>query len=549
MILENPSRSQKKRILFIAAIVSVGLLSLLSYHSILGYFFTGTDTMTLIETSRIESLKDFAKLFAEPLMAGSKFVDVAKFFRPISSLSYSLDYAIWGLNPFGFQLTNLLLNAFVAILVVTVMCQLSSGDLLFAWLSGLIFALHPILIESVPATDRRHDLIAAVFLLLSLWFFLKNSKFSMHRKWSIFLSLIFYILALGGKEIAVILPAIIFCHVLIFSKESAWRGKFISSLKILSPFIVITSAYLAWRTVVLGGLGGYARTDPWEYADISHYFINLFHNYFIDLLYPSDPWGVLDCLYANWWTLVIVSFFTLYLGLYLVGALSGQDSSHRRKSGKLLCFLASWILAPLLLFMVTLTFAHRSMYIPVIPFSALLAYPLSQSIRAFWKASLEYQNTGFRSSGLLATLKSQGLVLMIGMFLFSYLFIYSPVVRSYDQWEMSGRMGRLILTKLATGTTQFTQDCRVNLYNVPECLRSYEKKEPKAKDVTYLSDYSIKSWLNLCGFHRKLEVVIHSRSRPWDFTGDLSVAMLKLGKENLRAIVRMKTVRRTSYLW
>jgi len=189
------------------------------------------------------------------------------------------------------------------------------------------------------------------------------------------------------------------------------------------------------------------------------------------------------------------------------------------------------------------------MYIPVIPFCALLAYPLAESIRAFWKAGLEYQNTGFRSSRLLATLKSQGLVLTFGMLLFSYLFIYSPAVRSYDQWEISGRMGRLILTKLASGTTQFTQDCRVNLYNVPECLRSYEKKEPKAKDVTYLSDYSIKSWLNLCGFHRKLEVVIHSRSRPWDFTGDLSVAMLKLGKENLRAIVRMKTVRRTSYLW
>lgn len=110
----------------------------------------------------------------------------------------------------------------------------------------------------------------------------------------------------------------------------------------------------------------------------------------------------------------------------------------------------------------------------------------------------------------------------------------------YDQWEASGRMGRLILTKLESGTRQVNQDCRVNLYNLPNCLRSYEKKEPKAKDVTYLSDYSIRSWLNLRGFQKKLDVIIHSRSQPWDFSGDLSVAILKLGKQNLRAIVRIK---------
>ena len=94
------------------------------------------------------------------------------------------------------------------------------------------------------------------------------------------------------------------------------------------------------------------------------------------------------------------------------------------------------------------------------------------------------------------------------------------------------------------------QDCRVDLYNLPNCLRSYEKREPKAKDVTYLSDYSIKSWLNLCGFQKKMDVIIHSRSQPWDFSGDLSVAILKLGKQNLRAIVRIRPLaKRNSPVW
>jgi hypothetical protein len=128
----------------------------------------------------------------------------------------------------------------------------------------------------------------------------------------------------------------------------------------------------------------------------------------------------------------------------------------------------------------------------------------------------------------------------LGFVMVCYLFSYSPLIRVYDQWEASGRVGREILTKLSIGTRQLTRDGKVNLYNVPESLRSYEKKEPRAKEVTYLSDYSVKSWLNLCGFDRKLDVVIHSRSRPWDLSGQMSVAILKFGNKNLRAIVRMK---------
>jgi len=250
------------------------------------------------------------------------------------------------------------------------------------------------------------------------------------------------------------------------------------------------------------------------------------------------------------WTFFMLSFFGFYLILSVLGSLSRNGPSYARKSMNLMSFLAFWLLIPLLLFMITLTFAHRSMYIPAIPFSALLAYPLTEVLRHVWIDLPKFRTNNAFSIRHCFNSKSEGLTLIIGTCVFCFLLAYSPVVKTYDQWEVSGRMGRMILTKLASGTQQLTQDCRVNLYNLPECLRSYEKKEPKAKDVTYLSDYSIKSWLNLCGFHRKLDVIIHSRSRPWDFSGDLSVAILKLGKQNLRAIVRMRPlVKRTSSLW
>lgn len=533
-------QQKKGNVLLVGAIVSAGLVSVCAYYFILGYFFTGTDTLTLIETSRIHSFNDFARLFAEPLMAGSKFVDIAKFFRPVATLSYTFDYAVWHLNPFGFQLTNLLLNALVACLIVVVMYQLSKGNLLFAWLSGVVFALHPILVESVPATDRRHDIIAAVFLLLSISFFLKSVASDTAKRWLIFSSLFFYILALGGKETAIIIPALIFVQIYIYSNSPSRRERFILSMKGTAPYLVLTVSYLTWRTLVLGGLGGYSRSGPLEFDERCAYVVNIFHNYIIDLMYPADPLGVLNCCYANWWTLVALTFFCAYIGFYISGFTFSKGSSYRRESVNLLLCLAFWLLIPLLLFITTFTFAHRNMYIPTISFSALLAYPLAETLKSTWTTWFRFRSDERKIFMPCLSLKAREVVVAMGVLMFCYLLIYSPLVRNYDQWEASARMGRIILTRLASGTHELTQDCRVNLYNIPECLKSYEKKEAKAKEVTYLSDYSIKSWLNMCGFHKNLDVIIHSRSQPWDFSGDLSVAILQLGKKNLRAIVRMK---------
>jgi hypothetical protein len=534
-------RNGNNRSLMIMAVISVSMISACAYCSILSYFFTGTDTITLIETSRINSLGDFLRLFTQPLMEGSKFTDIARFFRPITSLSYAMDYSIWGLNPFGFQLTNLALNAATACLVVIVMSELAGGDILFGWISGVIFALHPILVECVPATDRRQDIITGAFMLLSIWAFLRYSSAGNKSKWLMFCSLLFYMIALGGKEIAIILPALIFVQVYFYSDLDSRTQKILVSLKESSSYIVLTVAYLIWRTMALGGIGGYIGTNPLTPGETLSYLVNVFHHYFIDLLYPADALGVLETSFANWWTLIALLIFCSYVVLFVRTLRLNQEPDVRRRSLKLVFTLSCWFLAPILLFMTTLTFSHRSMYVPAIPFCALLAYPLAECLKSLRVSNfiLNSKYYGCNCSSSLSS-NSRSAVIALGLVMVCYLFSYSPLIRVYDQWEASGRVGREILTKLSIGTRQLTRDGKVNLYNVPESLRSYEKKEPRAKEVTYLSDYSVKSWLNLCGFDRKLDVVIHSRSRPWDLSGQMSVAILKFGNKNLRAIVRMK---------
>ena len=70
-------------------------------------------------------------------------------------------------------------------------------------------------------------------------------------------------------------------------------------------------------------------------------------------------------------------------------------------------------------------------------------------------------------------------------------------------------------------------DCKIHLFNLPDGVASYINRGIKAKEVTYLCDYSIKSWFRLCGFREKLEVIVHNRSRPLDFMGDLRLSTIR----------------------
>ena len=142
----------------------------------LGYFFTAQDATTLIDTGRVRFFRDVLRILNEPLMNGTTLTKVSLFYRPVATLSYSLDYSIWGLDPFGYHLTDLILHILVALAVYLLLLRLTEGKQAVAWLGAVLFTTHPILVESVPAIPRRHDGIAALFLLLSLLLFMKHLR-------------------------------------------------------------------------------------------------------------------------------------------------------------------------------------------------------------------------------------------------------------------------------------------------------------------------------------------------------------------------------------
>jgi hypothetical protein len=155
-------------------------------------------------------------------------------YLPVRDISYWLDYRLWGFNPLGYHLTQILLHAIVTGLLVCflvshVLPLVGNGHeangesndgsppvMLFVWAAGILFAVHPIHVESVAWVSGRKDLLAAAFSLATLLFYGHSIKRG--KQTSYWLSVITTGLAILAKATAVVLPVL-----LVFASETLWR--------------------------------------------------------------------------------------------------------------------------------------------------------------------------------------------------------------------------------------------------------------------------------------------------------------------------------------
>lgn len=163
--------------------------------------------------------------------------------HPLTWLSHGVDYALWGLNPRGHHLSSVILHSFntflLGILIVLLVLNFGSkespsskpaGDLLsrailVSGVTALLFGIHPVHVESVAWVSERKDVLSTFFVLLSVISYVKYVigkqqaavviEFHFPKggnrgvKLYYILSLIFFILALMSKPMAVTLPAVL----------------------------------------------------------------------------------------------------------------------------------------------------------------------------------------------------------------------------------------------------------------------------------------------------------------------------------------------------
>ena len=135
---------------------------------------------------------------------------------PVTWLTLGADFAVWGMNPFGYHLTNLLLHAVSAALFYLVARRLlglamptaSPGTVsLGAAVAAFYFAVHPLRVESVAWITERRDLTSGLFFLCTILAYLKAHErppeVATGWRW---VSLAAAALALASKSIVMGLP-------------------------------------------------------------------------------------------------------------------------------------------------------------------------------------------------------------------------------------------------------------------------------------------------------------------------------------------------------
>ncbi|MBI1920642.1 MAG: tetratricopeptide repeat protein [Geobacter sp.] len=129
-------------------------------------------------------------------------------YLPVRDLTYCLDYQLWGLNPFGYHLSNLFYYLLTCLVLYVFL-----NKLLFRWTTSspqvalfttLLYAVHPLHVESVAGIAQRKDLVSGIFCFVSLYLFLRFRETKLKGYYAA--SLIFFALALLSKSTVIILP-------------------------------------------------------------------------------------------------------------------------------------------------------------------------------------------------------------------------------------------------------------------------------------------------------------------------------------------------------
>jgi tetratricopeptide (TPR) repeat protein len=140
-------------------------------------------------------------------------------YRPLTWVTFGLDYLVWGMNPFGYHLTSLLLHCacavvfyFVAYRILHLCIPLTAADVpirLAAGFGAMIFSLHPLRVEAVAWASGRENVVSGLFFLLTVLFYLKavapSEKARRYRIW-MGAAWLAYLLSLLGKAAGMTLP-------------------------------------------------------------------------------------------------------------------------------------------------------------------------------------------------------------------------------------------------------------------------------------------------------------------------------------------------------
>ncbi|MYJ76057.1 MAG: tetratricopeptide repeat protein, partial [Gammaproteobacteria bacterium] len=173
---------------------------------------------------------------------------------PIVYTTFWLEHKLWGLDPLGYHIVNLVLHLVNSLLVWRLMGRLAVPG---AWLIAAVFAVHPVHVESVAWIIERKDLLSGLFYLTAFLTWMRFAETPTVKRYLLALAL--FVAGMLSKSIVVTLPAALLVW-------HWWRQGNIKPLDVfrLAPFFLVGFAI---------GLADFAFYVSRESVDLGYSFV------------------------------------------------------------------------------------------------------------------------------------------------------------------------------------------------------------------------------------------------------------------------------------
>ncbi|HVW20740.1 MAG TPA: tetratricopeptide repeat protein [Opitutaceae bacterium] len=442
----------------------------------------------------LRSLGGLARIWLEP--------GATQQYYPAVHTAFWLERRLWGDAAEGYHLANALEHALAALLLVPLLRRLRLPG---GWLAAFVFALHPVMAESVAWMAEQKNTLSTLFALGAALAYLRFDDTRRRRDYAAGLAL--FALALLSKSAVAPLPAALLAVVWWRRLGLAWRRDVLPLLPWFALSGAMALATLALERRLMGGIGGIAPISPGARLVVAG---QAFWFYLGKLAWPSG----LTFFYPRWspdpsdplQDLAPLAVLLLGLALWRLG---------RKGRGPLaafLCYLA--LLAPVLGF-VSLEW-HAFAYV-----ADHLQYQASLAVIAFAAAALAAGaarlGPGARAAG---PWLAAGVLAVLGSLTFRQSARYADPVRfyrtaaalnpgsaaAYDNLgvvlaAMPGRRAEAIAAfetglRLAPNSAAAHRDLGLSLAKtpgrLPDALREYEAALRLAPDFAEArSDYGL----------------------------------------------------------
>ncbi|WP_146510932.1 hypothetical protein [Thalassoglobus neptunius] len=311
-------------------------------------FLNWDDTWYIINNELIQSWS-FQGLY------GIATEPVARNFAPLTIFTFLIEHTLWGMWSGGYHLTNLALHTINAVFAYALLRRLTGSSLL-AWTVSLIFAMHPVQVETVAWVSSRKSLLSATFMLASCLCWLRPDRTSRHEGFGT----LWLILGLLSKASAVVVPPIVIAYDVLIARRS-FAESFAKQVVPMFFSVLLILVTMSAQTTIVGGVRGHIgasklwilaidSTILWRYVAMSLYPTNLC------VLYDPATTGI-----AHWIALSLLGWGGVGLWTYRI----------RHSNPVPLFCLVTWLLLlfPVLnFFPITTLMNDRYLYLPLIPF-------------------------------------------------------------------------------------------------------------------------------------------------------------------------------------